>query len=120
MTPILAAYVGLVLTRVGAFVAVLPLFSARTPRSVRAALAIAITAFYLGQVAPGWDRQVAGQAGDIHWLAYSIAMMRETLLGAAMGFAFGLFLLPARIAGNPCHFIVTIRAKKNPPEQRRA
>ena len=99
MTPALAAYVGLVLTRVGAFVAVMPLFSGRTPKTVRAALAVAIVAFYLGQVAPAWDRHIAGQAGDIHWLSYSIAMLREALLGAAMGFAFGLFFLPARVAG---------------------
>jgi flagellar biosynthetic protein FliR len=30
---------------------------------------------------------------------YALALVREGLLGAAMGFAFGLFLLPARVAG---------------------
>jgi flagellar biosynthetic protein FliR len=30
---------------------------------------------------------------------YAVALAREALIGAAMGFAFGLFLLPARIAG---------------------
>ena len=30
---------------------------------------------------------------------YGLALVRESLLGAAMGFAFGLFLLPARVAG---------------------
>lgn len=99
MTAALAVYVALVFARVGAFVAVMPLFSGRTPKSVRAALTLALTAFYLGQIAPAWDRHVAGQAGDIHWLAFSLAMLRETVLGAAMGFAFNLFLLPPRIAG---------------------
>jgi flagellar biosynthetic protein FliR len=99
MTPALAVYVSLVIARVGAFVAVMPLFSGRTPRTVRAALALALATFYLSQIAPAWDRHVAGQAGEIHWLAYSLAMLRETILGAGMGFAFNLFLLPPRIAG---------------------
>ncbi|WP_020468447.1 flagellar biosynthetic protein FliR [Zavarzinella formosa] len=99
MTPALAAYIGLVLARVGAFVAVMPLFSGRTPQTVRAALAIALTAFFLAQVTPAWDGRIAGQNPDIPWLMYSIAMIRETILGAGMGFAFGLFLLPPRIAG---------------------
>lgn len=99
MTPELATYVGLVVARVGAFVSVMPLFAGRTPRTVRAALAMAIVAFYLSQVAPDWDRHVAGRAGNIHWLAYTLALLRETLLGAGMGLAFSLFLLPPRIAG---------------------
>ncbi len=99
MKPEVAAYAGLVLARVAAFVAVMPLFAGRTPRSVRVALTLALTAFYLGQVAPEWDRHIAGQAENVHWLAYTLAMAREALLGAAMGFAFSLFLLPPRIAG---------------------
>ena len=99
MTPELAAYVGLVLARVGAFVAVMPLFSGRTPKTVRAALAMALTAYFLAQITPAWDRRIVGEGAGIHWLTYSLAMVRETLLGGGMGFAFGLFLLPARIAG---------------------
>jgi flagellar biosynthetic protein FliR len=36
---------------------------------------------------------------DTHPLRYALALVREALLGASMGFAFALFLLPARIAG---------------------
>jgi flagellar biosynthetic protein FliR len=99
MTPVLAVYVGLVLARVGAFVAVLPPFAGRTPRTVRAALAVALTAFYVGGAAPTWDAAFAHGAADVHPVTYGVALLREALLGAAMGFAFGLFLLPARAAG---------------------
>lgn len=99
MTTVLAVYVGLVLARVGAFVAVVPPFAGRTPRSVRVALAVALTAFYAGQVGPGWAPELQGQAADIHPVVYLIALTRESLIGAAMGLAFGLFLVPARAAG---------------------
>jgi len=99
VTPAAAVYVGLILARVGAFAAVLPPFSGQTPRSVRAALALALTAFYVGAVAPGWEPAAAARAAAVHPVAYAVALVREALLGAAMGFAFGLFLLPARIAG---------------------
>jgi len=95
-----AVYTGLLLARLGAFVAVMPLFSARTPRTVRVGVAVALTAFYLGaappKLAPGAP---VGTVTEIESLRYALALARESLLGAAMGFAFGLFLLPARIAG---------------------
>lgn len=99
MTPAAAVYVGLVLARVGAFAAVLPPFAGRTPRSVRAALAVALTAFYAGVAAPQWDAEFARRAADVHPLVYAVALAREAVIGSAMGFAFALFLLPARLAG---------------------
>jgi flagellar biosynthetic protein FliR len=99
MTPALAVYVGLLLARIGAFVAVMPPFAARTPRTVRAAFTLALTAFYLTTAAPHWDIEFARYAADVHPLRYALALIREALLGASMGFAFALFLLPARIAG---------------------
>jgi flagellar biosynthetic protein FliR len=95
VTP-LAVSAGLVLARVGAFVGVMPLFGSRTPRTVRAGFAIALTAFFLSSAPPQVGQQVAG---DIDPLRYGFAVVREGLLGAAMGFVFGLFLLPARVAG---------------------
>lgn len=99
MTEALVVYVGLVLARVGTFVAVMPPFAARSPRTVRVGLAVAITAFYITTAAPGWDPAFARAAIDVHPLRYALALIREALLGAAMGLAFALFLLPARIAG---------------------
>lgn len=94
-----AVYLGLLLARVGAFAAVAPPFAGRTPRTVRAGLAVVLTAFYAGTVAPAWTPEFAAAAADLHPALYAVALAREALLGAAMGFAFGLFLLPARVAG---------------------
>lgn len=99
MTPAIAVYAGLLLARIGAFVAVMPPFAARTPRTVRAAFAIVLTVFYVSAAAPGWDPEFARHAADAHPMRYALALIREALLGASMGFAFALFLLPARIAG---------------------
>lgn len=99
MTPAVVVYFGLILARIGAFVAVLPPSAAQTPRLVRVGLALALAAFYVGTIGPGWDPDLAARAADIHPLRYAIALVRETLIGSAMGFAFGLFLLPARVAG---------------------
>lgn len=94
-----AVYVGLVLARVGAFAAVAPPFAARTPRSVRAGLAVALAAFYVATVGPRWEPGFAAAAAEMDSVRYGVALAREALLGTAMGFAFGLFLIPARIAG---------------------
>jgi flagellar biosynthetic protein FliR len=94
VTP-LAVYLGLILARVGAFAAVAPPFAGRAPRTVRAGLALALTGFYLSAVGPGWDPAAAA----LSQFDYAVALVREALLGLAMGFAFNLFLLPARVAG---------------------
>jgi flagellar biosynthetic protein FliR len=99
VTPAIAVYAGLILARVGAFAAVAPPFSTQAPRLVRAGLAIALAAFYVGAASPGWDPAIAGRAAEIDPVMYGVALVREALIGAAMGYAFGLFLLPARIAG---------------------
>jgi flagellar biosynthesis protein FliR len=100
MTPLYAAYIGLILARVGVFVAVMPPFANRTPRTVRAAFAIALTAFYFGSATPACDAAfLAAAQVEIHPVRYAIALLRESLIGASMGFAFALFLLPARLAG---------------------
>lgn len=104
MTPAAVMYVGLVLARVGAFVAVAPPFAGRTPLTVRVALALALTAFYVGAAAPALDAALQKPGDDVSSVVYGLALVREALLGVAMGFAFGLFLLPARVAGE---FITT-------------
>lgn len=99
MNPAYPVYIGLILARVGAFVAVMPPFATRTPRIVRAAFAVVLTAFYLNASAPHWDPHMAAHAANPHPLRYALALVREVLLGASMGFTFALFLLPTRIAG---------------------
>jgi flagellar biosynthesis protein FliR len=104
MTPALAVYAGLLLARLGAFVAVMPLFGARTPRLVKTGFVLALAAFYLSTTPPPANAQPPGAPIEVESLRYGLALTREALIGAAMGFAFGLFLLPARIAGE---FITT-------------
>jgi flagellar biosynthetic protein FliR len=91
----------LVLARVGMFVAVMPLFGSRNvPRLVKAGLAFGLTVLWLG---PAFDGLPAGALNSLEanvtWLTLGIALARELLLGGLLGFAFGLFLLPARVAG---------------------
>lgn len=99
MTAAGTVYIGLLLARVGAFVAVAPPFSGQTPKLVRVGLVLAVVAFYLSAAAPAWDEKLAARAADAPPVLYAVALAREALIGLAMGFAFALFLLPARIAG---------------------
>jgi flagellar biosynthetic protein FliR len=94
-----AIYSGLVLARIGAFVAVMPIFAQQTPRMIRVSLAMALAAFYVTVVSPGWDPTMALRGADLPPIRYAIVLLREALIGAAMGFVFNLFLLPARVAG---------------------
>ncbi len=98
MVETVAIYFGLILARVGTFVAVMPLFADRAPRTVRAGLALALAVFYFSAVAPRWDAGMAS-AVNTNAVSFALALGREALIGAAMGFAFSLFLLPAQIAG---------------------
>jgi flagellar biosynthetic protein FliR len=99
MNPLTGVYAGLLLARLGAFVGVMPLFGARTPRTVRVGFVMALAGFYLSTVPPKMSAEAAGAAAEIESVRYALALVREGLIGAAMGFAFGLFLIPARVAG---------------------
>ena len=90
---------GLLLARIGAFVSVMPLFSGRAPRSVRAGMVLVFAAFYVGPASADLGTLPAGSIRDVDTLRYGLVVTREALIGAAMGLAFGLFLLPGRIAG---------------------
>lgn len=73
----------LVLARVSAFFAVLPLFSWDSlPIRIRAAIALLMTIFFAFVVpAP----KLAAE--DLHWLAATLLILREVLCGVAMGLA---------------------------------
>jgi flagellar biosynthetic protein FliR len=95
----LAIYFGLVLARVGTGVAVMPLLGgSSTPRLVKAGLALALTVFWFGSVALPDVRTLEGLARGPA-LTLVLVLGREILLGALLGFAFNLFLVPARVAG---------------------
>jgi flagellar biosynthetic protein FliR len=95
-----AVFFCLVLARVGAFVTLLPLAGGTaTPRLVKVGLTVALTALWgttFWHYMPACAVLLEGEAA---WLAVGVAVGREALLGAVIGYAFGLFLIPARIAG---------------------
>jgi flagellar biosynthetic protein FliR len=98
VTGLVVACFSLYLTRVGAFVAVMPQWGGvAVPKLVKIGLTLALTCFWFGtglQVA-AWARHT----DQISWVAFGVAMAQEAALGALMGYAFGLFLVPAHIAG---------------------
>ena len=101
MAPIVV-YFSLVLARVGAFVAILPLMGGtQMPRLVKVGLTMALTYLwgttYLEQMPlSAW----LGQPDALSWIGFTVAVGRDALLGAVVGYTFGLFLIPARIAGD--------------------
>lgn len=91
----------LLLARVGAFVAVLPVFGGQTlPRLVRVGLAGSLTVMWATSPAdaPGATGWADGPL-ETSWVGLGVALGREAVLGLLLGYAFGLFLVPARVAG---------------------
>jgi flagellar biosynthetic protein FliR len=91
----LVIYFALVLARTGGGVAVLPLFGSGTPRLVKAGFAIALAVFWFSCLTP--PAVVALTTASYPLLV--LALLGEGLLGALLGLAFGLFLMPAQVAG---------------------
>jgi flagellar biosynthesis protein FliR len=95
----LALTFGFVLARVAAFVAVLPILDgAKAPRSVKMGLTMALTIFFIlqdGVASPA----LLGRASTLTWLGCALILAREAILGAFLGYAMGLILLPVKIAG---------------------
>ncbi len=90
----------LLLARVGTFVAIVPIFGGQVPRTVKAGLALALTLFWFGALnGVVTDRAWLTQSTQVSWLVFGLVLGREALLGGLLGFAFGLFLAPAQIAG---------------------
>ena len=88
---------GLVLARVGGFVAFMPLFGGHAvPRRVKAGVAVALAGFWFGAIDL---TALPAASGPAAWLSVGLAAGREALLGAVLGYGFSLVLLPARVAG---------------------
>lgn len=91
---------GLVLARVAAFVAFMPLFGGRNvPRSVKAGFATALAGFWVGSVDLGKLPVLSDPSLQAVWLPFGLTLLREAFLGALLGYGFGLVLVPARVAG---------------------
>ena len=88
----------LVLVRVAAMVSFWPVFRrGLMPRSVRVGLVVALTCMFMGS-----SKTVVGSLSAPAFattMGITLAMARETLFGAGVGFLIGLVVEPARIAG---------------------
>jgi len=90
----------LILARVGTFVATLPLTGGRNlPRTVKVGLAAALTIMWFGVFGTDASARLMEVASGGQWFHLSLIVVREVVVGAAIGFAFGLILIPTRIAG---------------------
>ncbi len=90
----------LVVARVSTFFVVFPLFrAARVPRLIKVSFSIALSGLWLTSMAN--DAAVAfPDISNELWISYGIAIAREMIIGGALGYLFGLFFLPAQIAGS--------------------
>lgn len=90
---------GLILARVSSFIATIPyLGGVNVPHTIKAGAALALTCFWFGE-SGAMTLQVATAMNEQPWIAFALAVGREVLVGAALGFVFSLFLVPFRIAG---------------------
>ncbi|MBS3734262.1 MAG: flagellar biosynthetic protein FliR [Phycisphaerae bacterium] len=85
----------LLLGRVAAFFSVLPIFGWRAlPMRVRAGIALLVTIFFAMLLPPAPET-----LGDVHWAAAALLLIREILVGLALGLAARLVFTAAQQAG---------------------
>lgn len=90
---------GLILARVSSFIATIPYLGGQNvPRMIKAGAALALTCFWFTQSGAVTVRIVLAM-DEQPWLAFAMAVGREVLVGCALGYVFGLFLVPFRVAG---------------------
>ncbi|MBX9677698.1 MAG: flagellar biosynthetic protein FliR [Gemmataceae bacterium] len=94
-----AVGIGMLLARIGAFVAFLPLLGGQpTPRLVKMGLTLGLAWCFFadGVTVPPALRDAES---TIAWPYAYMLIARELALGGILGYVMGLFLLPAKIAG---------------------
>jgi flagellar biosynthetic protein FliR len=90
---------GLILARVSAFIATIPYLGGRfVPRMVKAGTALALSCFWFTQ-SGATSIEVVVRMDQQPWMAFAMAVAREVIVGCALGYIFGLFLVPFRVAG---------------------
>jgi flagellar biosynthesis protein FliR len=89
----------LLLARVATFVGLMPIFGGtKVPRMIKVGLALALTLTWV-DVPTLVGESLLKDAAPVQWIPYLMAVGREILLGSVLGYAAGLFLVPARVAG---------------------
>lgn len=90
---------GLVLARVSSFIATIPYLGGQNvPRLIKAGTALALTCFWFAE-SSATSAQTVMAMEEMPWLAFALAVGREVIIGCAMGYIFGLYLVPFRVAG---------------------
>jgi flagellar biosynthetic protein FliR len=99
VTEVLVTAFTLTLARTATFISVLPLVGgANTPAMVKAGLALLLSVLFFNDASAALMQNPQAAAALTTWLGLGMALGREILLGAVLGFALGLFLLPAHVA----------------------
>ncbi|MCY2992587.1 MAG: flagellar biosynthetic protein FliR [Planctomycetota bacterium] len=90
----------LILARVGAFATALPLLGGRSSSHLaKASLILSLTVFWFAGLSGDPTGVFQRLPSQTQWLAFALAIGREVLVGAVLGYALGLFVVPFRIAG---------------------
>lgn len=89
----------LILARVSAFLALAPVLGGRAlPKLIKVSLALTLSSFWF--VSSGAAQtQAVFAINQSPWLGLVLAIAREALIGGVLGYVFGLFLVPFRVAG---------------------
>src|SRR5436305_13694060 len=102
MDPLLTIWVmtfGLILARVSSFIATIPYLGGQhVPKTIKAGTALALTCFWFAESGVT-SVHVAVAMEQQPWIVFATAVGREVLIGCAMGYVLGQFLIPFRIAG---------------------
>ena len=89
----------LILARVSAFLSMSPVLGGRAvPKLVKISLALVLSGFWFTISGAAQARTVLTMTQS-PWLGLVLAVAREALIGGILGYVFGLFLTPFRIAG---------------------
>jgi flagellar biosynthetic protein FliR len=89
----------LILARVSAFLAMSPVLGGRgVPKLVKIALSLALSSFWFAR-SGATQAQTVLMLNQSPWLGLVLAVAREALIGGVLGYVFGLFLVPFRVAG---------------------
>lgn len=90
----------LVLAHVGSFVTLLPVLGgSQVPRLVKIGMTFALAGLWFGSVDQSVTKEFLDKTPQALWCMYGLALGREVILGAVLGYAFSMFLVPVRIAG---------------------
>lgn len=91
----LVAAFALTLARVGTFIHVLPMLGGpNVPRTVKIGLSVALAVLFFD-----FETALVADEPSPTWIRFGLSLGREMLLGGVFGFALGLLLVPARVAG---------------------